>query len=119
MFRSLLAIVILGLWHPALQAHAFLQHAEPAPGSVYTDPLTEVTLRFDSTLEHAFCAVRIEDSNGGVVEPPAIEHPPGDPKSLKVAVPKLAPGFYRVRWSVVSTDGHQTEGDYRFTLKSR
>lgn len=117
MFRSLLAIVILGLWHPVLQAHAFLQHAEPAPGSVYTAPLTEVALSFDSTLEHAFCAVRIEDSKGGVVEPVEIEHGPGYPKSLTVAVPKMKAGLYRVRWSVVSTDGHQTEGDYRFTLK--
>ncbi|MGH8588501.1 MAG: copper resistance protein CopC [Gammaproteobacteria bacterium] len=24
---------------------------------------------------------------------------------------------YRVRWSVVSRDGHQTEGDYPFTME--
>lgn len=117
MFRNLLLAIGLCLWHPGLSAHAMLKRAEPAAGSVSTVIPTEIRLAFDSALEHAFCAVRVEDPSGGVVATGAIQHVPGDPNRLAVSLPGLGSGTYQVRWSVVSTDGHQTEGDYPFTIE--
>ncbi|MGH8584485.1 MAG: copper resistance CopC family protein [Gammaproteobacteria bacterium] len=117
MFRNLVVVVVLSLWHPGLSAHAFLERAEPAPGSVSTGAPTEIRLAFDSALEHAFCAVRVEDSSGGVVATGEIQHARENPDRLAVSLPRLGSGTYQVRWSVVSWDGHQTEGDYRFTLE--
>ncbi len=117
MFRNLIPIAILSLWHPDLWAHAFLERAEPAPGSVSTEAPTEIRLAFDSALEHVFCAVRVEGPSGGVVANGEIQHVPSDPSRLAVTIPGLSAGTYQVRWSVVSRDGHQTEGDYRFTLE--
>ncbi len=115
MFRIL--AVILFLWHSGVHAHAMLEHAEPAPGSVAAHAPAQIDLAFDSALEHAFCAVRLEDTSGGVVEIGDIQHFPGEPNRLAVSVPALNAGTYLVRWSVVARDGHQTEGDYRFTLE--
>jgi len=117
MFRHLLFVVALWLWHPGLWAHAFLERAAPAPGSVSSQAPTEIQLAFDSALEHAFCGVRVEDPSGGVVETGEIQHVPSDPNGLSVSIVGLTSGTYKVRWSVVSRDGHQTEGDYRFTLQ--
>ena len=117
MFRNLISVAILSLWHPGLWAHALLERAEPAAGSVSTVVPTEIRLAFDSALEHAFCAVRVEDPSGGVVPTGEIQHVPGDPNRLAVSIPGLGSGTYQVRWSVVSREGHQTEGDYRFTLE--
>ncbi len=117
MFLYVLAFLVLGLWLPGLHAHALLDRAEPAPGSVAAPAPAEIDLRFDSALEHAFCAVRLEGPNGSVFEPGEIRHTTGDARRLSVPLPALQPGSYRVRWSIVSTDGHQTEGDYRFTVK--
>lgn len=117
MFRNLLSVVILSLWHSGVCAHAFLERAEPAPGSVSAQAPTAIQLAFDSALEHAFCGVRVEDPTGGVVETGEIQHVPSDPNGLSVSIAGLSSGTYKVRWSVVSRDGHQTEGDYRFTLQ--
>lgn len=117
MFRNLISVAILSLWHPGLWAHALLERAEPAAGSVSTEAPTEIRLAFDSALEHAFCAVRVEDPSGGVVPTGEIQHVPGDPNRLAVSIPALESGTFQVRWSVVSREGHQTEGDYRFTLE--
>lgn len=84
---------------------------------VHGGPPTEIRLAFDSALEHVFCAVRVEDPSGGVVPTGEIQHVPGDPNRLAVSIPGLGSGTFQVRWSVVSREGHQTEGDYRFTLE--
>lgn len=117
MFRNLISVAILSLWHPDLWAHALLQRAEPPAGSVSTVVPTEIRLAFDSPLEHAFCAVRVEDPSGGVVASGEIQHVPGDPNRLAVSIPGLGSGTYQVRWSVVPREGHQTEGDYPFTIE--
>jgi len=41
---------------------------------------------------------------------------PSDRTVLRVSVPHLAPGSYRVVWRVLSVDTHVTEGDYRFEV---
>jgi hypothetical protein len=35
---------------------------------------------------------------------------------LRVSLPKLVPGTYRVTWRVLSVDTHVTEGDFTFAV---
>jgi len=37
--------------------------------------------------------------------------------SLRLALPTLPSGEYRVTWQAVARDGHRTSGDYTFTIK--
>ncbi len=38
------------------------------------------------------------------------------PKLLRVSLPNLAPGTYRVMWRVLSVDTHVSEGDFTFDV---
>ena len=39
-----------------------------------------------------------------------------DATLLRVSLPQLAPGNYRVEWRVLSVDTHVTEGDFTFDV---
>lgn len=97
-------------------AHAFLDHAEPGVGAVLASPPARIVLYFDSALELAFSGFLLQDAGGREV---ARSGPQDDaePTRLSMNPPPLPSGTYRVWWSVVARDGHQTEGDFTFTIR--
>jgi methionine-rich copper-binding protein CopC len=108
----LAAVVIPGTaW-----AHATLQTARPAKDDVVAAP-AEITLQFNEKLEGAFSSARVVDSAGKEVRTDKAVLDPGNPAVLKLAVPALAAGKYRVEYAVVGHDGHRRKGDYAFTVK--
>ncbi|MDD2868419.1 copper resistance protein CopC [Neomegalonema sp.] len=109
-------LAALSLASPAF-AHAHLDSASPAEGAVLTSPPEEILLAFTENLELALSAVTLRDAAGEALEIPAPAHDQGDPRSLRVALPDLAPGVYRVEWSVTSVDTHGSQGEFSFTLK--
>jgi methionine-rich copper-binding protein CopC len=97
-------------------AHGFLDHAVPAVGGrVHTSP-PEVRLQFSQALEPAFSTVRVFDAGGKQVDRMDKRLDSGDASLLKVSLPRLAPGIYRVVWRVLSVDTHITEGDFTFEV---
>jgi methionine-rich copper-binding protein CopC len=40
----------------------------------------------------------------------------GDARILRVSLPPLSPGTYRVVWRVLSVDTHVSEGDFTFDV---
>lgn len=96
--------------------HAFLDHAEPGVGAVLTSPPAKIVLYFDSALELAFSGFLLQDAGGREVARSSSQDE-AEPTQLSLTAPPLAPGIYRVLWSVVARDGHQTEGDFTFTLR--
>jgi methionine-rich copper-binding protein CopC len=97
-------------------AHAFLDRAVPAVGSKVRTPPSEVRLQFSQPLEPAFSSVRVLDAGGKQVDRMDKRLDPSDASLLKVSVPPLAPGVYRVLWRVLSVDTHVTEGDFTFEV---
>lgn len=100
----------------AALAHAFLDRAVPAVGSTVHGPPAEVRLQFTQPLEPAFSTVRVFDSTGTQVDRMDKQLDRNDASLLKVSLPPLAPGVYRVIWRVLSVDTHVTEGDYKFEV---
>lgn len=100
-------------------AHAFLDHAEPRVGSTVNAPPREIRVWFTEALEPAFSSVKVEDAGGRtmVVADKAVDA--NDRTVLRVALPPLAPGRYKVVWRVLSVDSHVTEGDYTFDIAPR
>jgi methionine-rich copper-binding protein CopC len=99
-----------------VEAHAFPERSDPRVGAVIRTAPTEVRIWFDGDLEPAFSTLTVTDGTGRRIDR-------GDShvenrRLLQVRLPPLAPGVYRVTWSVLAIDGHRTQGDYRFTLKS-
>jgi methionine-rich copper-binding protein CopC len=97
-------------------AHASLERAVPAVGGKIHGPPAEVQLRFSQPLEAAFSTVKVVDARGKQVDRRDKRLDPKDASVLRVSLPKLAPGVYRVVWRVLSADTHVTEGDFTFEV---
>jgi hypothetical protein len=101
---------------PLAGAHAHLERALPAIGSVVRESPRELTLWFTQRLEPAFSKVRVLDRNGKRVDSDDSRVEATDTKVLRVPLPKLAPGRYRVKWRVLSVDTHVSEGEFTFDV---
>jgi copper resistance protein C len=97
-------------------AHAFLDRALPAVGSTVHGSPAEVKLWFTQRLEPAFSTVRVLDAGGAQVDAKDKRVDRDDATVLRVSLPKLAPGKYRVVWRVLSADSHASVGDYTFEV---
>ena len=113
---SLAIVAIVATLAPPAKAHAFLDHAVPAVGSAVHVPPTEVRLWFTQKLEPAFSGVRVLDRSGSAVDRGDARVDGSDATLLRVSLPALAPGVYRVTWRVLSVDAHVTEGDFTFDV---
>ncbi len=99
-----------------VSAHAFLDRAVPAAGSsVRTSPM-ELRLWFTQRLEPAFSKVRVLDRGGKQVDRGDGRVDATEGALLRVSLPRLAPGKYRVTWRVLSVDSHVTEGAFTFDV---
>jgi methionine-rich copper-binding protein CopC len=109
------ALAVLALAGAAF-AHAFLDRATPAVGSTVHGPPAEVKLWFTQALEPAFSTLRVVDKSGKQVDRKDKQVDRGDARLLRVSLPSLAPGTYRVLWRVLSVDTHVSEGDFTFDV---
>jgi methionine-rich copper-binding protein CopC len=115
-FGNLIAGLAALMLAPGALAHAFLDRAAPAVGSTVHGSPAEVRLRFTQELEPAFSALRVFDASGKQVDRQDRQVDRGDRTLLRVSLPPLTPGTYRVVWRALSTDAHVTEGDYSFEI---
>ncbi|MDW3686535.1 copper homeostasis periplasmic binding protein CopC [Cupriavidus sp. CV2] len=109
--------VAIGLTPAIALAHGKLESADPAAGSTVDAPAGPLRLTFNEDLEPAFSNVSVADASGSPVSKEKAKVDSSNPRVLMVAVPKLSPGSYAVRWTVMTHDGHKVKGDYKFTVK--
>ena len=117
--RTLAWLVALALSVVAVGAfaHAFVDHAVPAVGSTVHDPPREIAIWFTQELEPAFSTITLQDAKGNAIAAAAKNAvDPSNRTLLRLPVPALAPGKYRVVWHVLSIDSHVTEGDFTFDV---
>src|SRR5579863_3001687 len=108
-----LALAVLAstaLASPGAFAHAFLDHATPLVGSTVHGSPADVKVWFTQGLEPAFSSLQVVDQNGAQVDKKDKAIDPGDPTLMKVSLPTLPPGKYKVLWHVLSVDTHTTDG---------
>lgn len=115
LLRLLLATSAGALLAPA-GAHALLDSAVPAAGSTLHQPPTQLELRFSQRLEPAFSSVHVLDRSGAQVDDGDPQVDRVDGTVLRVSLPRLAPGRYRVVWRVLSVDNHVVKGDFTFDV---
>ncbi len=97
-------------------AHAHPVHESPAPNATVTAP-TEVRISYDDPLEPAFSHLTVQDAQGKQVNQAKSSVEGETRKILRVALPELTAGQYKVQWAAVADDGHRTQGTYTFTVK--
>jgi copper resistance protein C len=97
-------------------AHAQLVRAEPAAGGNVGKAPSEVTLHFNERLEGALSSVVVRDATGKQVDKGNGVVDKKDRKVIRVSLPDLEPGVYKVEWRAVSTDTHRITGDFTFKI---
>jgi copper resistance protein C len=115
-FSRACVAALLALLAQAAAAHAFLDHAAPRVGETVHGPPAEVKLWFTQDLEPAFSTLRVLDKDGKQVDRKDKEVDSSDHAVMRVSLPPLAPGTYKVEWRALSVDTHVTEGDFSFTV---
>ncbi len=115
-------IVLSNFWTGAdiCDAHSIVVESSPKEGEVLSRPPREVMLRFDAKIEKSLARVRLRTGSGEEIPLPdgKDDRASGDPDRLVFPLPKLGPGKYFLRYNVLSTDGHATSGELRFTVVS-
>jgi methionine-rich copper-binding protein CopC len=118
LLRIGVASLLVALWVAWAPAHAFPERSEPRVGAVIRTAPSEVRIWFDGDLEPAFSRISVSDGAGQRVDRGDVRVEPQNRRLLRVGLPPLPPGVYRVKWSVLAVDGHRTEGDFTFTIKA-
>jgi methionine-rich copper-binding protein CopC len=114
---ALCSVITLCPWLRAAWGHAFPDHSEPRVGAALSASPDHVRIWFDGALEPVFSTVRVQNASGQQIDKGDGHVDAADATLLEVSLPPLAPGTYRVLWSVVALDGHRTEGDFNFTIR--
>ena len=110
----LLLIFVAGL--ARLEAHAFLKDANPGVGSTVQTSPSEVRIRFTENIEPAVSSIQVFDASGKEVDKRDLHLDGSDHALLRVSLPRLGAGIYKVVWRVVSVDTHVTNGDFTFRI---
>jgi len=100
-----------------LEAHAFLQQAEPGVGSTVQASPNEIKIRFTEKIELAFSKIQVFAASGKEIDKRDVHLDRSDSALLMVSLPKLGTGTYKVVWRVVSIDTHVTEGNFSFHVR--
>jgi copper resistance protein C len=109
----LVSILLAASGTGAAYAHAFLDHASSAVGSTVQRAPHEVTLSFTLNIDAASSNVQVTDASGARVDQGKAQN---SGNTMRIGLKALKPGSYRVRWHVLSVDGHTTEGSFGFTV---
>jgi hypothetical protein len=111
-----LALAVFVWGTAGAEAHAFLDRADPRVGSTVRTPPTEVRLWFTERLEPAFSSVQVVNEGGRRVDKADGQVDPSNQALLRVTLPPLSPGTYKVIWRALSVDTHVTQGDFTFKI---
>ena len=95
-------------------AHPYLVQTEPGPGVSLRDAPPRIQIGFTEPVVLEGSSLQVEDGEGRPVALGPIVSPkegPGLAADIKAA---LGGDVYRVRWVVLSEDGHSSSGEFRF-----
>ena len=120
--RSLAGLLAGWLLLPAAPAagHAIVLESTPTHDAVLDRAPAHVFLRFNSTIERGLARVTLTRADGRPGVLPVGTGGPGPASAsdrLLVPLQPLPGGTYVLRYRVLATDGHVTEGALRFTVR--
>lgn len=96
-------------------AHAELESATPADGTVLTEPPDEIVLTFTEDLDASKSSLTLHTAGGEQLAAGTID--PADAAAMRIDdLPNLAPGTYEIRWTSAGSDAHLERGTLSFEL---
>jgi len=106
----------IALAAPEARAHAILVASQPQQNAELAGPEVDFRLEFNSRIDASRSSLQLA-KDGAAPEALALDHT-AEPNLLVAKVPELAPGAYRLRWQVLSIDGHVSRGDLNFRVRT-
>jgi methionine-rich copper-binding protein CopC len=97
--------------------HASLVRSSPARRATLAQAPDRVQLWFNEAIEPRFSSVSVWDAAGQQVDLRDARVESEDPQHLTVGLTPLKRGTYRVRFRVLSVDGHVVESEFSFALR--
>lgn len=101
------------------QAHAFIDHSDPAVGSAVPAAPKVVNIWFTQELEPAFSWIHVTDKSGAAVNDGPSFVDARNNQEMDIKLKPLPAGTYTVKWHALSVDTHTTHGDFTFQVKGR
>ena len=98
-------------------SHGILLESSPTHGSVLRTSPNRIVLHFNAILEPSITQVNLVDLDAD--RTPLGVMKMSSKNTVVARIPPLQPGVYNVRYKVLATDGHVTEGSIRFTIITR
>jgi methionine-rich copper-binding protein CopC len=113
-----LALLLDALMLPGsrAEAHAIIVTSKPAANSTVSAGAVDIVLQFNSLIDASLSRVDVVDAAGKIIAASITDQGKG---VLASQVSVEAPGKWRVRWQVLSTDGHITRGEIPFTVVAK
>lgn len=109
------AVVALLMTVRLASAHAILLEATPAVKSTVSGPDVPIRLRFNGRIDAGRSRLTLVRPNGSTQ--PLDIHKQTAADTLTSQATGLEPGEYRLRWQVLSSDGHITRGEILFRVR--
>ena len=111
-----LALAVLLCGTAGVEAHALIDRTEPQAGSALRTAPAQVRVWFTESLEPAFSGVQVVNAADQRVDKGDSQVDRANLRLLRISLPSLPPGTYKVIWRVLSIDGHVTQGDFIFRV---
>jgi copper resistance protein C len=111
--RIALLLALLGMGSQTAFAHTRLISSEPVAGAVLQAAPQRVVLQFSAPPEKGFTELALSQADKQQWQPLEVVQ---DVKQVRAALPPLKPGRYKIRWSVLSRDGHRQRGVFQFQI---
>jgi hypothetical protein len=113
----LLALAASALAAGQASAHARLLRSDPQAGATVASP-AQLRLAFSETIVPGKSSVALLAPDGKPAPLGRLALDPKDPRVVLVPTPqKLAPGAYKVKWTMTTADTHRTDGAFSFKVK--
>jgi copper resistance protein C len=109
------ALLLLSLSLQEATAHAIVIRSSPAADAVMPAGNVPIHLQFNSRIDHDRSKVMLVGPGGTQQRLTAAAD--SAPDALDAEAQALSPGAWRLRWQVLSVDGHITRGDIPFTVR--
>jgi methionine-rich copper-binding protein CopC len=114
MFPLIVALCLTFAADRQAAAHALVVESSPAIDSSVAGPQIDITLRFNSRLDHQRSRLMLIGADG--TEHRLSLSQASAPDMLKASATGVSPGAYKLRWQVLAIDGHITRGDIPFRV---
>jgi copper transport protein len=115
----LLMVAVLAFSTNRVSAHADYKSSVPAANATIVTAPTQVVIVFSEELQAQGNSIIVKDSAGVIVDQgdTLLDKDDANRTTLKVSLKSgLANGTYSVAWKNLSSDGHNEEGSFKFTV---